>query len=158
MGGIKGLAIRSTSRTEMPPMSYIRRSARACSALQPPGVSHLPPKALADMDRHLKTISTLERVLKAILHGCQHWCIPNFSTHARAPVAGSLCPSDILLTSVYYEQFHQLSWFQMCLSRLSLGWAKAVRAYNQTLDPPLWSSHLITILWKLMNTMWSYHN
>ncbi len=100
---------------------------------------------------------------RAILHGFSDWLNPNCtSLQSRAPTVGSLCGSDIVLTSAYTEQCRSLSWFQLCLGRVSKKWAMAVNLYvkqdNRTFDQDYWSSMLITILWRFTKRMWTNRN
>jgi hypothetical protein len=75
---------------------------------------------------------------------------------------GSLYGPDIHLTSVYYEQFHQLSWIQFCLGRISLQWSETVVAYKSSTDSTFdglnWASSLISLLWQLTKACWNYRN
>jgi hypothetical protein len=54
----------------------------------------------------------------AILHGFSEWIFP--SHHSRAHIVGSLFPANILLTSAFYDQYHNIGCFQACLGRLSV--------------------------------------
>jgi hypothetical protein len=50
--------------------------------------------------------------------GFWDWLSPP-TLHSQAPTYGSLLPQDILLTSAYYKQFHQIGWYHCCLGRIS---------------------------------------
>jgi hypothetical protein len=78
---------------------------------------------------HLHKIQTPLPVIHALQKGFHDWL--NQTTHcSRAHTYGSLFGPDILLTSAYYEQYHQLGWFQLCLGRISKTWSKAVSSYG----------------------------
>jgi hypothetical protein len=77
----------------------------------------------------LRKIQTPLPVIEAIMKGFKDW-EEKPSGRSRAPTYGSLLGPDILLTSVYYEQFYQLGWFQLCLGRISHKWSQAVAAYH----------------------------
>jgi hypothetical protein len=81
---------------------------------------------------------------------------------SKSPVYGSLHGPNIILTSAYYEQDHQLGWFQFCLGRISTLWSKAVEAYvpdkHTPLDTAQWSSQLITIVWAFTRNLWQHRN
>ncbi len=72
--------------------------------------------------------------------------------------AGSIHSPDILLTSAFYEQFHQLTWFQLCLGRLSKNWSAAIIAYQPTIDAPYWSSLFVSISWNFTRSLWAKRN
>ncbi len=80
------------------------------------------------------------------------------SSHPRSLIAGSIHSSDIVLTSAFHEQYHKLSWFQFCMGRISKKWAAAASDYLPSIDAPLWSSLLVSILWGFTRTMWRKRN
>jgi hypothetical protein len=83
---------------------------------------------LSIMEKQLSQSHTPPPVTRAIMNGFKDWIDPP-SGRSRAPTYGSLHGPDVLLTSVYYEQYHQLGWFQMCLGRISKLWSKVVSTY-----------------------------
>jgi hypothetical protein len=70
--------------------------------------------------------------------------------------------ADILVTSAYYEQFHNLGWFQMCLGRISLQWHRAVAAYHVSTNPghnaDRWVVAFIHLLWQFTRQLWTHRN
>jgi hypothetical protein len=100
-------------------------------------------------------------VIEAVLKGFQDW-VEKLSGRSRAPTYGSLLGPDILLTSAYYEQFHQLGWFQLCLGCISYKWSQAVEAYYAqtcpTFDGVTWAISFISLLWKLTRKLWQNRN
>jgi hypothetical protein len=110
------------------------------------------------MEKQLQMIGTSIWLIETILPGFYCWCGPQPNTSAQALVAGSVHPSDFLLTSAFYDQFHQLHWFQLCLSRISQKWSLAIIAYQPTIDAPYWASLFVSILWKFTKSLWSKWN
>jgi hypothetical protein len=100
-------------------------------------------------------------VITAIMKGFQDWLNP-VSIRSRAPTYGSVYGPDIFLTSAYYEQFHTLTWYQLCLGRISLNWSRAVSSYHASLIPnfdgPRWASAFISILWNFTRQLWHHRN
>jgi hypothetical protein len=66
------------------------------------------------------TISTQAPVLDSILHGFSVWCTHHYTGWGRALVVGSLNPSDILLTSAFYEQYHHFQWCHLYMGQISI--------------------------------------
>jgi hypothetical protein len=104
---------------------------------------------LSDLQLHLKQSRTPSPVIAAIVTSFQDWITPP-SGRSRAPTFGSLQGLDILVTSVYYEQFHQLGWFQLCLGHISLKWSRAVAAYSAPIHPTFdvdrWATNVISLM------------
>ena len=103
-------------------------------------------------------IATPDKVIKAIMQGFDHWSSPPQS-RSRAPAYGSLLGPDILLSTAYYEQFHQLGWFQLCLGRATASWAKTVETYHpslKTFNKTNWLANLVTFLWRFTRNMWNH--
>jgi hypothetical protein len=69
---------------------------------------------LSELHQTLKNINTPMPMISTIIQGFTRWLQPP-AHRARAPTFGSLHGPDILLTQAYYEQFHQLSWYQFSL-------------------------------------------
>ncbi len=67
---------------------------------------------LEHLETQLRHIQTPLPVVKAIMKGFQDWITPPLH-RSRSPTYGSLFGPDILLMSAYYEQFHQLGWFNL---------------------------------------------
>jgi hypothetical protein len=103
--------------------------------------------ALGILAEQLSKIHTPPQIQESILHSFRCWSKEVSSSRPCSLMAGSLCPLDIILTSAFHEQYHQLSWFQFCLGRISKKWATAASGCMPTLDALLWSSLLISILW-----------
>jgi hypothetical protein len=59
---------------------------------------------------------------------------------------------QIILTSAYYEQFHTLGWFQLCLDCISQQWSHAMFTYQAPNSPHFdnddWAAILISLLWR----------
>jgi hypothetical protein len=110
---------------------------------------------------NLLAIHTPEKVIQAVLHGFTQWIHPTRNP-PQAPTAGSLLGPDILLTTAYYEQFHNLGWYQCCLGRISTKWQQAVAAYykkeRKTLDATYRSSLFIAALWNYTKALWNHRN
>jgi hypothetical protein len=113
------------------------------------------------LSNQLLSICTPTPVHEAISQGFQDWLFPP-AMRSKSPVYGSLHGPDIILTSAYYEHFHQLGWFQFFLGRSSTLWSKAVEAYlsdrHTPLDTAQWSSQLVTILWAFTRNLWQHQN
>lgn len=64
--------------------------------------------------------------------------------------------------SAYYEQFHTLTWYQLCLGRISLKWSWAVSSYHASLIPNFdglhWASTFISIVWNFTRQLWQHRN
>jgi hypothetical protein len=106
--------------------------------------------ALRILSEQLSTIHTPQQIKESILHGFHCWSNEVSSSHPCSLVAGSTRSPDIVLTSAFHEQYHTLSWFQFCLGRISKKWAAPARGYMPSIDAPLWSSLLVSILWGLL--------
>jgi hypothetical protein len=114
--------------------------------------------ALHILSDQLSKIHTPPPITESMLHGFRCWSKELTSSHPRSLVAGSIRSSDIVLTSAFHEQYHKLSWFQFCMGRISKKWAAAASDYLPSIDAPLWSSLLISILWGFTRTMWRKRN
>jgi hypothetical protein len=95
------------------------------------------------------------------MKGFHDWLRP--SPHrSKAPTYGSLFRPDILLMSAYYEQFHKLGWFQICLGQISLKWSQAVTSYQIPICPHFngnrWAVAFITLMWKFTHQLWHHRN
>jgi hypothetical protein len=83
------------------------------------------------------------------------------SQRIRAPAFGSLQGPDILLTQAFYEQYHQLSWMQFCLGRISQKWARATQPYQPDRPPNnimYWATQVIHQLCIFTRNMWKHRN
>jgi hypothetical protein len=116
---------------------------------------------LLDLQIKLRRITTPIPVIDAIMHGFQEWLSPP-PHRSRAPTYGSLLKADILVTSAYYEQFHHLGWFSLCLGRISKTWSKAVAEYQANMQLQVkkdnWSVHFISLIWDFTRTLWNNRN
>jgi hypothetical protein len=95
------------------------------------------------------------------MKGFKDWLNPK-QHHSCSPTYGSLFGPDILLTSAYYEQFYKLSWFQLCLGRISITWSRAVHSYrvpnNPMFDANRWASKFIFCMWQITRQLWTFRN
>ncbi len=116
---------------------------------------------LQTLERDLSNIQTPPPVITAIMKGFHDWFAPT-SNHSRSPTYGSLFGPDILLTSAYYERFYKLSWFQLCLGRISLKWSQAVHSYHSSTSPMFdanrWAAKFIFCLWQFTKQLWTFRN
>jgi hypothetical protein len=64
---------------------------------------------LGELYDTLVGLGTPSIIANTIKLGFSHW-ISDSSDRTRAPTYGSLKQADILLTSVYYDQFYQIGW------------------------------------------------
>ncbi len=74
---------------------------------------------------------------------------------------GSLRGPDILLTSVFTEQFQSIGWNQFLLGQLSSRWGKSVNGYLKSTDPSYptaWTAQVISFIWKFSRSLWAYRN
>jgi len=83
-----------------------------------PSTAKFWQEQLLELHTALENHCTPPAVCAALLHGFRDWIDPPTVCY-HTPTSGSLRGPDILLTEAYYEQFHQLSWFQLCLGRVS---------------------------------------
>jgi hypothetical protein len=113
------------------------------------------------MEKQLSQSHTPPPVIRAIMNGFKDWIDPP-SGRSRAPTYGSLHGPDVLLTSAYYEQYHQLGWFQLCLGRIGKLWSKAVSAYYANTCPKFdsgrWATSVIAIMWQFTKQLWLHRN
>jgi hypothetical protein len=98
---------------------------------------------LRELQTTLTNLNTPPPVLQAIMKGFQDWITPS-PVRSQAPTYGSLRGPGVILTSAYYEQFHQLGWFQLCLGRLSKRWSNALSAYYANTSPNFDSEQWVT--------------
>jgi hypothetical protein len=116
---------------------------------------------ISDLQQKMRNINTPSPVIKAILQGFCDWITPPANC-SRAPTYGSLNGPDIFVTSAYFEQFHQVSWFQLCLGRISKTWSKVVSAYqasvHSTFNEENWAVNFISLVWNFTRNMWNNRN
>jgi hypothetical protein len=126
----------------------------------PPSVA-FQDSLLHNLERDLRSIQTPSIVIMVIMKGFMDWLNPT-QHHSRSPTYGSLFGPDILLTSAYYEQFYKLSWFQLCLGRISITWSRAVQSYHGSTIPMFdanrWAAKLIFCLWQFTRQLWTFRN
>jgi hypothetical protein len=117
-----------------------------------PDTTSFHTEQLLALQKTLQQIDTPPIMVQTILHGFDSWLSPSEQTRSRTPTYGSLLPGDIHLTSAYYDQFHKIGWFQLCLGRINSKWAVVIRAYKSTQQVPNdskpWTKSLITALWR----------
>jgi len=115
---------------------------------------------LHTLEIHLINIQTPREIVRAILHGFREWQYSR--QRSRALTFGSVYGPDVLLTSAYHEQFHDIGWLNFSLGRISQIWEKAAGAYwsqeSKLVDLPYWSSQLIAALWHCTKALWGFRN
>jgi hypothetical protein len=70
----------------------------------------------------LQKMDTPKQIVTTLLHGFEDWLNPP-SNCSRPPTYGSLRGPDIFLADAYCDQFHNITWYQFCLGRISIKWA-----------------------------------
>lgn len=90
----------------------------------------------------LENLITPPEVIATIEFGFEHWINDPDTTQIRALIAGSLRGPDDVLTTAFYEQFWQLSWFQL------YAWGESARSGQR---PPhsIAKSHTFLITWSI---------
>jgi hypothetical protein len=116
---------------------------------------------LSDFQGHLSKIQTPPPVVEAIMTGFKDWITPP-QRRSRVSTFSSLMGPDTLVTSAYYEQFHRLGWFRLCLGRISLKWSRAAAAYHtsthSTFNGDRWAAAFILLVWKITRQLWHHRN
>jgi len=66
--------------------------------------------------------------------------------HLSICPAPTACPAhglDILLTAFFNEQYHVISWFNICMGCISTGCAETVTGCVPNINVPYWASNLV---------------
>jgi hypothetical protein len=101
-------------------------------------------------------------------HECYYGCVcdlldPEFPATrcSRPSTFGSLCPTNILLTQAYSDQYHTIGWYQFCLGCIGKRWHTAVQALLPRSQPHQqlqWGSDLVYALWQFTKSLWHHCN
>jgi hypothetical protein len=110
-------------------------------------------------------IGTPEDVTSAITHDIEHWEIsmndPSYSQ--KAPTAGSVLPTVILITQAYSDQTRIVSWDNFLRGRIIVFCGKAYLHHKQVKQKCItssssWTLSLIKLLLEYSFSLWEFRN
>jgi hypothetical protein len=86
---------------------------------------------------------------------------PSYSQ--KAPTAGSVLPTDILITQAYSDQTRLIGWDNLLRGRISVFWGKAYLHHKQVKQKCIrssstWTSSLIKLLLDYSFSLWEFRN